>query len=101
MVNGILTKSFSVERRIRQGCPLSMLLYAIFQEVLYVAFKKNDMIECIDFPNHEKLIVIGYADDTSLFPKNDPSIIEINNIIIKFENATGAELNRYKKKSMA
>ena len=69
MVNGILTETFTVERGIRQGCPLSMLLYALFQEALYVAFKKNHMIECIDYPNQEKLIVIGYADDTSLFPK--------------------------------
>ena len=31
------------------------------------------------------------------FQKNDESIIEINNIVIKFENATGAILNRNKK----
>ena len=43
------------------------------------------------------MIVLGYADDTNLFPKDDLSIIEINNIIIKFENATGAVLNRNKK----
>ena len=48
-------------------------------------------------PNQEKLIVLGYADDTNLFPEDDTSIIEINNIIIKFENATGAILNRDKK----
>ena len=45
----------------------------------------------------QKMIVLGYADDTNLFPKDDLSIIEINNIIIKFENATGAVLNRNKK----
>ena len=97
MVNGILTEAFTVQRGIRQGCPLSMLLYALFQEALYIAFKKNNIIKCIDFPNQEKLIVLGYADDTSLFPKNDESIIEIDNIIKKFENATGAKLNRNKK----
>ena len=97
MVNGILTQAFAIQRGIRQGCPLSMMLYALFQEVLYIAFKKNNIIQSIDFPNQEKIIVIGYADDTSLFPKNDESIVEINNIIIKFENATGAKLNRNKK----
>ena len=30
MINGILTEAFSVQRGIRQGCPLSMLLYVIF-----------------------------------------------------------------------
>ncbi len=73
---------------------------SVFMCIIYFN-SNNDMIECIDFPNHEKLIVIGYEDDTSLFPKKYPSIIEINNVIVKFENATGAELNRDKKlKSM-
>ena len=83
---------------IRQGYPLSMLLYVIFQEALYMAFKNSNIIRSIDFPNREKLIVLGYADDTHLFPKNDESIVEINNIVIKFELATGAVLNRNKTK---
>ena len=69
MINGILTETFSVQRGIRQGCPLSMLLYVIFQEALYLAFKNNNVIKCIDFPNEEKLVVLGCADDTNLFPK--------------------------------
>ena len=97
MINGIFTETFSVQRGIRQGCPLSTMLYVIFQEALYVALKKNDIIKCIDFPNQEKTIVLGYSDDTNLFPKDDASIIEINKIIIKFEDATGARLNRDRK----
>ena len=46
-----------------------MLLYALFQEALYVALQNNHLIVCIDYQNREKLIVIGYADDASLFPK--------------------------------
>ena len=54
MINGILTETFSVRRGIRQGCPLSMLLYVIFQEALYMAFKNSDVIKCIDFPKPRK-----------------------------------------------
>ena len=75
-----------------------MLLYVLFQEALYLAFKNNNDIKCIDFPNNEKLVVLGYADDTNLFPKNEQSIIEIDNVIKLFEIATGAVLNRSKTK---
>ena len=38
--------------------------------------------------------LLGYADDTSIMLRDDESLIEVNNIIVKFENATGARLNR-------
>ena len=35
MVNGNMTMPFNIKRGIRQGCPMSMIFYVIFQEPLY------------------------------------------------------------------
>ena len=48
LVNGFLTEPFNVERGVRQGCPLSMLLYVIFQEPLYCAIEQSNLIIPID-----------------------------------------------------
>ena len=95
-INGILSEYFSVERSIRQGCPMSMIAYVIFQEPLYRAIKCSKEIVPITAPNNFIACLAGFADDTSVIVRNDSSIIELNKIIVKFELATGAELNREK-----
>ena len=41
LVNGHLGDAIKINRGVRQGCPLSMILYIIAQEPLYQAIKKN------------------------------------------------------------
>ena len=40
-VNGAITKKFEITRSVRQGCPLSMLLYVIAIEILSCRIKKK------------------------------------------------------------
>ena len=97
LVNGFITKPFSVERGIRQGCPLSMIVHFIFQESLYKVIEKSQQILPIEIGmNQEKLY--GYADDTSAFMKNDQSILEFFKIIKIFELATNSRINISKTK---
>ena len=93
-INGMISNFFPVERSIRQGCPMSMIAYVLFQEPLYRTLKQN--IEPMDFPNGFKCSVLGFADDSSVFVSKDNSIKEVFKIIEKFEQATGAELNHDK-----
>ena len=38
-INGDLTDFFPIERSVRQGCPLSMILFVIYQEPLHRMLK--------------------------------------------------------------
>ena len=87
---------FPVERSIRQGCPMSMISYIIFQEPFFLALKASTMFSPISLPNGFLCSMVGYADDVSVFVDSDESILEVDNVIKQFERATGAELNRNK-----
>ena len=68
MINGWKTNTFKLGRGIRQGCPLSAMLFILAVEVLADRIRKNDRIEGVIFGENEKqkeLKVLQYADDTS------------------------------------
>lgn len=44
-INGIVSDYFNVKRSVRQGCPMSMIMYVIFQEPLYRAINFNKVTE--------------------------------------------------------
>ena len=45
MVNGTFTEEFKIFRSVRQGCPLSMLLYVICLEPLIYKINNNIFIK--------------------------------------------------------
>ena len=76
MINGTLTSPFKIERGVRQGCPLSMLAFVIFQEPLYKAIQKCSSIIPPQIPG-ENFKNLGYADDTTIFVMSDQSLCDI------------------------
>ena len=97
IVNGFLTRSFNIGRGVRQGCPLSMLLFVIFQEPLYRVIERSNVIRPIILPCNTRK-ALGYADDTSFIISDDRSIVECFTILGRFENASGIKLNKQKTK---
>ena len=64
MVNGTFTKDIKINRSVRQGCPLSMILYILFIEPLIYKISQNTLIKGIKIPNCEREIkTIQHADD--------------------------------------
>ena len=97
LINGHFTNKFNILRGVRQGCPLSMMFFVIFQNPLYIAIELSINIRPIEIPgNYMK--EIGYADDTNIITGDDESFMEIFKIFKHFENATNSKINLRKTK---
>ena len=92
LVNGHFSNCFDIKRGVRQGCPLSMLLFILFQNPLYTAFEKSEIIRPMDI-NGKNVIQSGYADDTNIITDNDESFLEFFKILNFFEKATNSKIN--------
>jgi hypothetical protein len=90
-----------MNRGVRQGCPLSALLFIICVEILaeicrsantFIGFKFNHVN-----PN-KSIYASQYADDTCLFLNNSSDIDKAIDIVIKFGKFSGLTLNVSKTK---
>ena len=93
LVNGEQTQALKVTRGVRQGCPLSPLLYVIIAETVACAIRANPLIDGYLLPNGKRAKICQYADDTSIIIKSDHSLREVFSIFDRYELASGARLN--------
>lgn len=98
LVNGSPTKEFSPIRGLRQGDPLSPLLFNLIREVLSKMLSvANDkkVFYGILLPNCRKeLTHLQFADDIIIFIKNDPSSIKaVKRVLQCFQVLSGLKIN--------
>ena len=74
-INNILGDFFPVTRSVRQGCPLSMALFILFQEPFYRALTASCVIRPLTLPGNKQQKLAGYADDTDVIVRDYKSII--------------------------
>ncbi len=91
-VNGALTREIIIMRGIRQGCPLSMLLFVIALEAMYRKIKANNDI----IAPHDNLKNQGYADDLKTITADSLSQQFAQKEVETFCNLSGLELNNSK-----
>ena len=90
VING-WTSFFRLSRGVRQGCPLSPLLYVLSIEVLAECIRKSPRITGVTILHSvDPCKCSGYADDTTVAVTNDQSIEETFNVYSTFERASGA-----------
>ena len=64
--NGHLSSFFKLSRGIRQGCPISALLFLLVAEVAAVLIRQSNDIHGI-YVNEQEISMSQLADDTTLF----------------------------------
>ena len=99
---GWLSSWFSTERGIRQGCPLSALLFAVAVEILAIKITNNPEIKGTQIDEHRRdntpkksTKIKQFADDTTLTMKNVKDINIAITIVEQFKHFfSGLKLNR-------
>ena len=93
--NGYATDFFPLTRGVRQGCPISALLFILVVEIMALNLKNNNTIHGIKV-GHNTQIITQLADDTTLFLKDSMSLKNALKILDHFEKCTGLRLNKSK-----
>ena len=74
IVNDYVSGLFPVTRGVRQGYPLSPLLYILVAETIASAIRKDPNIDGFLLPNGLRTKLCQYADDTSVLVMSDASM---------------------------
>jgi hypothetical protein len=93
MVNGVLSSPFKVTRGVRQGDPMSCLLFDIAIEPLANMLRLSNL-RGFEIPGVEdKLITTLFADDTTVFLSQFDNFTDLEAILHKWCTASGACFN--------
>jgi exonuclease III len=99
-VNDTLAGPIPIHCGVRQGCPLSMALYALCLHPL-LSMLNHSLRGLLMGRRKRYQPVLAYADDVTIFVTHPEDFLKISTAITCFERATGALLNPHKSKAMA
>ena len=98
-INGFLSEPISLKRGVRQGDPLSFLLYVLNAELFALMLRANKNIVGFQVGG-EKIVSMHYADDTTITITQNRCFKEVIKDIKLYEKATGAKINLSKTKGL-
>ena len=90
--NGYYSESFTISRSVRQGCPISALLFILVAEILAICIRQNNDIKGITLCN-TTFKIAQLADDTTLFLSNLESVSNSIALFKFFSDFSGLRLN--------
>ena len=97
--NGYASNWFELHRGVRQGCPLSGLLFVLAVEILSIAIRASRDIKGIQIADRE-IKLSQYADDTTVFCKDIFSLEKLLDLLSTFGDCSGLKLNVAKSEAM-
>ena len=99
-LNGQISKPIHIHSGVRQGCPLSMLLFAACINPLLYNFERK--LQGVNIrQNSKKTTAIAYADDVTIIMRHQGEIEVIKEILHDYMKASGARININKSSALA
>lgn len=100
VVNGRVVSSFPVTRGVRQGCPLSPVLFILSLDPFLVKIAKDPWVRGLPMPGSERAVVMAYADDITLYLEDVDSVHRVFKLFEEYALVSGARLNHSKSKAL-
>ena len=94
--NGYYSSFFNISRGIRQGCPISALLFILVVEVMAIQIRQSSEVQGIQYSDSNVITISQLADDTTLFLADEKSLKAAIKIISEFSGSSGLRLNTEK-----
>ena len=99
-INGGLSTPFKINRSVRQGCPLSGMLYALsIEPMLHRIQTQVEGMEVQDF--NERYVVSAYADDLMVMVNTQKDVEKLKDTVTGFEMISAAKVNWEKSEALA
>ncbi|VFQ89694.1 unnamed protein product [Cuscuta campestris] len=101
LINGHHTKAFKPKRGLKQGDPLSPLLFILASEAFSRTIKKETASGSLSpyylGMHYTPITHLAFADDLILFTKGDsPTVTRIKMLLSDYEDCSGQQINRGK-----
>ena len=98
LLNGVPGKTFHCKRGVRQGDPLSPLLFVLaadfLQSILNAAQQQGLLLAPFNLPHDHDFPILQYADDTLIFMQADArQLFFLKAILNSFAESTGLRVN--------
>ena len=98
-INGFFTNVIPLKSGVRQGCPLSALLYVLVIEILALQLRANPNIVGFHIEG-QKILSSHYADDAVIKITQNKCFKEVIKDLRDYEAASGAKINYDKSKGL-
>ena len=95
-INGLLSDPFTLMQGVRQGCPLSSVLYIRAAEVFANFIDADKRIKGVQIGDHE-IKLVNFADDITIFIGDIICLNRIQVILKLYEKAFSSKINLFKK----
>ena len=96
VINGFLSEVIDFDRGVRQGCPLSSMLFALFVEPLAIAIRREESVFGFKLPKGSEIKMVQHSDDMNFLVTQKQSVLTIIRIIEAYGKTGGTVINRSK-----
>ena len=96
-INGVMSDHYPVTRGVRQGDPLSCLLFNLAIEPLAASIRNSPDLEGFSIPGTTSKVTVNlYADDTTVYLSESDRYDTLEHILTQWCRASGAKFNTEK-----